>query len=387
MNTYAYMPRPKLLLWVAAILLPAIIIFIWFLFPRSSAHATNERIVTIHHDGQEQIVATNAQTVGEVLERAHLSLEAHDIVEPNQETHLIAANYSVNVYRARPVTIVEGANRHRIMTPHTSAKKIVEAAGLEAYDEDIFELDRIDDFLEGGGAGLKLTIKRSTPLKLVLYGKPIDARTQAITVAELLQEKGVVLGSNDGVSPSLETPISANITVAVYRNGSQVINEEQEIAFSTEQIKDVDREVGYKQVKEAGTKGKKVVTFQIELRDGKEISRKEIQNIVTMQPKKQVEIIGVKTAGFGGGFSEALAKLRSCEGKYTSVNPAGPYYGAYQFSQSTWNAYAPEAYKGQVPTNAPPEVQDQAAANLYQARGWQPWPACSRTLGLQDIYR
>jgi hypothetical protein len=62
-----------------------------------------------------------------------------------------------------------------------------------------------------------------------------------------------------------------------------------------------------------------------------------------------------------------------CEsgGDYGAVNPAG-YYGAYQFDQSTWDAYAPEGYAGTNPAAAPPEVQDAAAANVdYDA-----WPNC-----------
>jgi hypothetical protein len=62
-----------------------------------------------------------------------------------------------------------------------------------------------------------------------------------------------------------------------------------------------------------------------------------------------------------------------CEsgGDYTAVNPAG-YYGAYQFDQSTWDAYAPSGYAGTNPAEAPPAVQDQAAASVpYDA-----WPSC-----------
>jgi resuscitation-promoting factor RpfB len=316
-----------------------------------------------------------------------VKLEQSDAVEPSKTTRLVAPSYDVNIYRARPVTVVDGAARFRIMSPYQSAKKIAEAAGLQVYDEDTLVMSRIDDFVGEEGVGLKLIIKRSVPLDLVLYGKQIHIRTQAKTVAALVKEKNITLGASDGISPAAQTAIAANMTVDVYRNGEQTINEEQDVAFTTKQIQDADQPVGYKQVQTPGTPGKKIITYQIELKNGKEVSRKEIQSVVTVQPKEQVEVVGVKTAGFSGGFAEALARLSSCEGKYTSVNPAGPYYGAYQFNQGTWNAYAPDGYKGVIPTTAPPAVQDQAAANLYKARGWRPWPACSVKLGLQDIYR
>jgi Transglycosylase-like domain len=62
-----------------------------------------------------------------------------------------------------------------------------------------------------------------------------------------------------------------------------------------------------------------------------------------------------------------------CEsgGDYTAVNPAG-YYGAYQFDQQTWDAYAPSGYQGVNPAEAPPAIQDETAASVpYDA-----WPQC-----------
>ncbi len=62
-------------------------------------------------------------------------------------------------------------------------------------------------------------------------------------------------------------------------------------------IRATDKVLGFKEVKEPGELGKKLVTYEIEMRNGNEISRKEIQSVVTTQAKKQVEIIGVKPNG------------------------------------------------------------------------------------------
>jgi hypothetical protein len=78
------------------------------------------------------------------------------------------------------------------------------------------------------------------------------------------------------------------------------------------------------------------------------------------------------TTAYTGGAA-ASSSTAQCEsgGDYTAVNPAG-YYGAYQFDQGTWDAYAPSGYQGVNPAEAPPEVQDAAAASVpYDA-----WPSC-----------
>jgi hypothetical protein len=88
----------------------------------------------------------------------------------------------------------------------------------------------------------------------------------------------------------------------VWRNGVQTVTNEEPVAFTTKQIRDTDRAVGYKAIQEPGTPGKKMVTYQIEMRDGKEIGRKIIQSVVTQESKQQVEVVGAKP---GNGLSKA----------------------------------------------------------------------------------
>jgi len=74
-----------------------------------------------------------------------------------------------------------------------------------------------------------------------------------------------------------------------------------------------------------------------------------------------------------------LARLRGCEsgGDY-AINTGNGFYGAYQFDQGTWSGLG---LSGR-PDQAAPSVQDGAVYQLQSQRGWQPWPSCSRQLGL-----
>jgi hypothetical protein len=77
---------------------------------------------------------------------------------------------------------------------------------------------------------------------------------------------------------------------------------------------------------------------------------------------------------------EALAALRQCEsnGNYRAATGNG-YFGAYQFSESTWRSLG---YRG-LPHQSPPAVQDEAAAKLWSLTGWRSWPGCRTKLGLR----
>jgi hypothetical protein len=73
------------------------------------------------------------------------------------------------------------------------------------------------------------------------------------------------------------------------------------------------------------------------------------------------------------------AQLRQCEsGDNYATNTGNGYYGAYQFSASTWHGLG---FSG-LPSENPPAVQDEAAVALQSRSGWGQWPACARRLGL-----
>jgi hypothetical protein len=77
---------------------------------------------------------------------------------------------------------------------------------------------------------------------------------------------------------------------------------------------------------------------------------------------------------------DTWARLRTCESgdNYTIVSANGRYYGAYQFTRTTWHSVGGT---GQ-PNQATPAEQDYRALYLYRMRGWQPW-TCATILGLQ----
>ena len=68
---------------------------------------------------------------------------------------------------------------------------------------------------------------------------------------------------------------------------------------------------------------------------------------------------------------------RESGGRYNAYNPAGPYMGAYQFLQSTWNGTANRAGRpeliGVPPNTASQYDQDDMAWDLYQSSGRGPW--------------
>ena len=342
-----------------------------------------ERLVNIYDRGVEKTIGTKARTVREALKLAKISIdERQDVVEPGLDSEMVAEKYNVNIFRARPITIVDGNKRLKITTAEQTPALIAKAAGLEVFTEDKTTLDKGDNIVVDG-ADTVMKVERASVVNFVLYGKESVVRTHAKTVDELLNDKNITLQKDDMLSVDRSARIVPGMKIELWRNGKQTVTVEEDVKFQTEKVQDANRDLGYREVKQAGENGKKNVTYEIEMKNGVEVSRKEIASVVTKESKKQIEIVGAKSSNtFSGSFSEALARLRSCEGSYTS-NTGNGYYGAYQFDKRTWGKYG--GYE--VASDAPASVQDQKAWETYKARGWQPWPTCKIKMGLQDIYR
>lgn len=347
------------------------------------AAKAGEKLVTIYDRGAEKTIVTKARTIREALKLAKFSIdERQDVVEPSLDSEMVAEKYNINIFRARPITIVDGDKRLKVTTAEQTPALIAKTAGIEVFEEDKTTLSNSDN-MAVDGANMVMKIDRASMVNFVLYGKESVIRTHAKTVGELLKEKNIDPKKDDTLSVDRSAKIIPGMKIELWRNGKQTITAEEDVKFEVEKVQDANRDSGYREVKQAGENGKKNVTYEIEMKNGVEVSRKEIASVVTKEPKKQIEIVGTKSStSFSGSFSEALARLRSCEGNYTS-NTGNGYYGAYQFDKRTWGNYG--GYE--LASDAPAAVQDEKAWQTYKARGWQPWPTCKVKMGLQDIYR
>lgn len=225
--------------WLIGLLACAVCIGLVFLMSGvvSAANQSIERLVNIHDYRVNRTIATRATTVRQALELAGVVVdEKQDLVEPNIDMELSGANFEVNIFRARPVTIIDGRKRVHITTAAQTPVQITKAAGVKLYTEDKVEFMRSDNLLLDG-ASLVLNIERAA---------------------------------------------------------QRTVTEKVDIAFPVEQVKDNSHPMGYKQITQLGEAGVRKVTYQVQAKHGMEVGRREVGSEIIKQPKKQIEIIGTK---------------------------------------------------------------------------------------------
>jgi len=252
-----------------------------------------EHILKVHDGDSEQGFITKAATLRVALSEAHIRIDPNDITEPTLDESLVASSYDVNIYRARPVVVRDGSSSIKVITAYRTGKQIASQAGIVLNDADVTKLTPSNDPIADGAAEV-MTIDRATPVTFVFYGKRTETSTRALTVADFLAQKGVKAAADDTLSPSGSTPITRGMVIQLWKNGKQTVTVDEEISFTTRQVKDANRDRGYKEVQTQGVNGKRTVTYEIEMRDGKEVSRTAVNSVTTQQLVEQVEIIGAK---------------------------------------------------------------------------------------------
>ena len=294
--------------------------------------AVGEHIITVHDDGQSKGFITKKQTLREALAEADIKLDRNDRTEPNIDERLVANSYNVNIYRARTVVVKDGSQLTKIITSYRTGKQIVKQAGIAVRDEDILTLSQSNSPMRDSAAEV-LSIKRAVPFNFDFYGKKATSYTQAQTIGEMLAEKHIKMSANDIIIPNKDTKIARGMNVRLYRNGTQTVTVDEDIQFETEQIKDVNRDKGYKEIQTKGVNGKRTVTYEINIQNGVEVSRREINSNIIQQPVKQVEVVGTKVSLPAGSHEDWMAAA--------GLSPSDYGYANYIFSnESGWRMTA-----------------------------------------------
>lgn len=242
----------------------------------------NSYITIISYDNVTQTVPTKEETVGKLLRKLDIRVGVYDRVEPSMSTLIQQDNLRINIYRALPITIDDNGIITTAYSAAATPRGAVADAGIKLYPEDGVTSQPAVQLVAEQSIGERITIDRSVPLTLNDYGTVLSIRTHAETVAGLLESKNIKLLPQDTVIPDPSTPITAGMQVFVTRKGTQIVTETRTIPAPVQTVTDTSLSFGTMAVRQEGSDGTEVLTYQINTENGKEVGRTLLQTVVTV---------------------------------------------------------------------------------------------------------
>ncbi|MBQ6130702.1 G5 domain-containing protein [Candidatus Saccharibacteria bacterium] len=198
------------------------------------AFVPEEKFITVFDGSSKRTVRSSASTVGDLLDRLNVVLSETDSVSPSLETGIDADNFFINIYRSRPVLILDGAVSKIVNVSSFDPKTVVRSAGFTVYDEDRVETVSAANFLEAGV---------SSALKII-------------------------------------------------RGEGKTVTLEEDLPFETKTVKSYDIPEGSEKVESLGELGKIRRVFRIKSIDGQEVEKELISEETLRAPVDRVVAVG-----------------------------------------------------------------------------------------------
>jgi uncharacterized protein YabE (DUF348 family) len=286
--------------------------------------ASDSRIVDVYVDGEQRTIPTRAGDVKTLLQRLNIELKEGDIVEPHLDTPIIEDNTQVNIYRARPIQVIEGDTIKTVLSASRSPRQVAKLAGVELLPEDGALLQQNQDIAGGSLVAEQIVIDRSLPIQMNIYGTLVSYRTRADTVGDLLAEKNIILKDGETLQPSdPQTPISPNLFIAVNQAGKQTVAVQEMIPFKSTTKNDPSVPAGQVKIQQVGQNGARAAIYEVAIVDGVEVSRKLLQEVVLLEPVQEIKLRGtqaIATYTISGDKSEILRAAGVSERDFAAVD-------------------------------------------------------------------
>jgi resuscitation-promoting factor RpfB len=341
----------------------------------TTAFVTADKTVTLSIDGHQRQVTTFAKTVGDVLESQGIQVDEHDLVSP-MPNESFGDGDTIVVRYGRPLVLTVDGQTRSVWTTARTVDEALLALGVRAKGVYV-SASRSRPIKR---SGMELDIRLPHHLTFLADGQRHEITTTAITIRSALAEAGVTLQSRDLITPPLTTRPSDDLVIAVTRVRGKRVEQESPIKFRTIQRQSADLFKGTTKVVKPGKVGIRVRTFQLTFLDKNLSSRHKIDESIAKRPVTQIVLVGTKPLPKNTPSADGLnwGALANCEsgGNPKAYNSAGPYYGLYQFSESTWHSVGGVG----IPTDAAASEQTYRAQILYKRSGAGQWPVCGKNL-------
>jgi uncharacterized protein YabE (DUF348 family) len=181
------------------------------------------KTVALTIDGESRRLTTFAPTVADLLLSEKLSLTEADLVSPSPK-HWLREGEAVTIQRAAQIPILADGKVITILTAALVPANILTQVGIPYAAGDLILADgksaSLDEPLQKNphtGHFPVLQLQRSVPFSFTEGSLPSSLTSPASTLGQALWQAGIVLTTDDSISPGLNTPLTPGTTVTLRR--------------------------------------------------------------------------------------------------------------------------------------------------------------------------
>lgn len=198
------------------------------------------------------------------------------------------------VWAQKDITVVVDGRTLRMKTQASSVAALLEEAGIVVDAADLVT-PALDAALEGKSTVL---VRHSIPIVMDLGGSEVEIDVVGETVADALVAVGADPSSNPAVTPPLDTPLESGMTVAAPDAFTRVASEETAVPAPVRYEKDPSLRKGAKRVITTGRAGRALHVYRVLVTGGTE-GEPVLTATRTVTPAVP-RVVAVGTASRGG---------------------------------------------------------------------------------------
>lgn len=298
-------------------------------------------------DGEKSIsIASKSTNPKEIVRQAGVKLGAYDELDLNDYSGNDGDTISVD--RARVLRVEDNGSVGYYVGYSNTVGEVFEDRGIEVNEGDVVSSDLGAMVFDG----MRLLIKRAFTVTVEADGEKISVPATDITVAEVLEKAGIVLGENDTVVPELDSRVNESTRIKVSRVVYKATSEEKSIAFGTDIVYDNEMFVGESKIVSEGICGVKEVFYSEKYVDDTFVESSITEEKVIEAPVNEVKKVGTRSRDELAVYrntASPISELSIPEGIELDANGAPVNYKSKLDAKATAYTGDPETASGRKP--------------------------------------
>ena len=198
--------------------------------------------------------------------------------------------HHIRIRQAASLTIIDDGEQTTVVTNAETIGDALFDAGITLY-----LTDDVNPPLESALSGsMTVHIKRAIPVKLAVDGVVIEARTNAARVEDVLLELNAPLFGLDYVVPPADNAVSEDMTIEIVRVTEEVVARSETIAHERRFQADGELDLDARRVVQQGRDGTREIRSRVRYENGVEVSRLLSETVEVAAPQKHIIAYGTK---------------------------------------------------------------------------------------------